>query len=146
ESLLLKRLFIRRLTPIVSCGGSVSPGEPGERPTVSARSEALMMNRREWLRAGVGATGTLLLAGRVQSDDAADDSDPAALIAKIGPAMAKIPIEVVELASGFHLIQGPGGNIAVLAGPDGLTVVDSGVPNRANDIFATIKRVAAKPV
>jgi glyoxylase-like metal-dependent hydrolase (beta-lactamase superfamily II) len=64
----------------------------------------------------------------------------------MGPVMAKIQIQDVELAPGLHLVQGPGGNIAVLDGPDGLTVVDSGVPSRANDVFETVRRVGGKPV
>jgi cyclase len=64
----------------------------------------------------------------------------------MGPLMAKIPIQQTELATGFHLIQGPGGNIAVLDGPDGLTVVDSGVPVRAKEVFETVKRAGGKPV
>ncbi len=89
------------------------------------------MNRREWMCAGLGAAGALVLAGRARGDGPADDSDPAPLIARMGPMMAKVPIEVVGLAADFHLIQGPGGNIAVLGGPDGLIVVDSSVPKRA---------------
>jgi cyclase len=104
------------------------------------------MNRREWIRGGLGAAGALLATRQLKGDDPPDDSDPAALIAKIGPQMAKIPIQETELASGLHLIQGPGGNIAVLDGPDGLTVVDSGVPMRAKEIFETVKRVGGKPV
>jgi hypothetical protein len=77
------------------------------------------MNRREWMRSGLGAAGALLLAGRARGDEPADDSDPAALIARMGPMMAKIPIEAVELAAGFHLIQGPGGNIVCSAGQTG---------------------------
>ena len=34
----------------------------------------------------------------------------------------------------------------MLDGPDGLTVVDSGVPMRAKEIFETVKRVGGKPV
>jgi glyoxylase-like metal-dependent hydrolase (beta-lactamase superfamily II) len=64
----------------------------------------------------------------------------------MGPLMEKIEIKAVELAPGLHLIQGPGGNIAVLDGPEGLTVVDSGVPMRAKDVFDTVKRVGGKPV
>ena len=71
---------------------------------------------------------------------------PSALIAKIGPMMAKAPIGSVELGTGLHLIQGPGGNIAVLDGPDGLSVVDSGVPMRASEVFETVKRIGGKPV
>jgi cyclase len=104
------------------------------------------MNRREWMRAGLGAAGAILLAGRARGDEPADDSDPAPLIAKMGPMMAKIPIEAVELAAGFHTIGGPGGNIAVLGGPDGLIVVDSSVPMRANEVLETVKRVGGKPV
>jgi cyclase len=104
------------------------------------------MNRREWMQSGLGAAGIFLTAGRVRGQEPPDNSDPAPLLAKIGPMMEKIPIESAELATGFHLISGPGGNIAVLSGPDGLTVVDSGVPMRAKDVFETVKRVGGKPV
>jgi cyclase len=104
------------------------------------------MNRREWMQAGLGAAGALLTVGRARGVEPPDDSDPATLIAKMGPMLAKIPVQAVELAAGLHLIQGPGGNIAVLDGPDGLTVVDSGVPMRAKEVFETVKRVGGKPV
>src|SRR5262249_16954943 len=39
-----------------------------------------------------------------------------------------------------------GGNIAVLDGRDGLTVIDSGVPMRDKETFDTVKRVGGKPV
>jgi cyclase len=104
------------------------------------------MNRRKWMQSGLGAAGIFLTAGRLRGDEPKDDSDPAALIAKMVPLMEKIPIQHAELATGLHLVGGPGGNIAVLDGPDGLTVVDSGVPMRAKDIFETVKRVGGKPV
>jgi glyoxylase-like metal-dependent hydrolase (beta-lactamase superfamily II) len=95
---------------------------------------------------GLAGTGVFLTNGLLRGDEPSDDSDPAALIAKIGPMMAEIAIKTVELGAGLHLVQGPGGNIAVLDGPDGLTVVDAGVPVRAPEIFATVKRVGGKPV
>ena len=104
------------------------------------------MNRREWMQSGIGAAGMLLTVGQVRSDEPPDDSDPAPLLAKMVPMMLKIPIQVMELGASLHLIQGPGGNIAVFDAPDGLTVVDSGVPMRAKDIFETVKRVGGKPV
>jgi glyoxylase-like metal-dependent hydrolase (beta-lactamase superfamily II) len=104
------------------------------------------MNRRDWMRSGLGAAGALLLTNRARGDEPADDSDPAPLLSKIGPMMAKVKIEEVDLGAGLHLIQGPGGNIAVLDGPDGLTMVDSGVPMRAKDIADAVKRVGGKPV
>ena len=104
------------------------------------------MNRRKWIQSGLGAAAVLATTARTQGDEPPDDSDPAPLIAKMGLLMEKIRIQEVELAPGLHLIQGPGGNIAVLDGADGLTVVDSGVPMRAKDVFETVKRVGGKPV
>jgi glyoxylase-like metal-dependent hydrolase (beta-lactamase superfamily II) len=104
------------------------------------------MNRRDWMQSGLGGAAALLMTGRLRGDEPPDDSDPAPLIAKMGPLMAKIAIQETELAPGLHVVQGPGGNIAVLDGPDGLTVVDSGVPVRAKEVFDTVKRVGGKPV
>jgi glyoxylase-like metal-dependent hydrolase (beta-lactamase superfamily II) len=98
------------------------------------------------MQSGLWATGAFLTTARLRGDEPPDDSDPAPLIAKMGPLMTKIPIQESELAADLHLIQGPGGNIAVLDGPDGLTVVDAGVPVRAKEIFDTVKRVGRKPV
>jgi cyclase len=113
---------------------------------VSEGHKGSVMNRRKWMQSGLGAAACVLTAGRLRGDEPPDDSDPAPLIAKMGSLMLKIPIEHVELATGLNLIQGPGGNIAVLDGPEGLTIIDSGVPMRAKDIFETVKRVGAKPV
>ena len=104
------------------------------------------MDRRQLLRSGLGATGAFLLAGLARADGPADDSDPAPLIAKMGPMMAKIPIEAVNLADGLDMIKGAGGNVAVLRGPDGLLVVDSQVPARGKEVLDTALRVGGKPV
>ncbi len=98
------------------------------------------MHRRQWMQSSVGMAASLLVAGRANADDPIDDSDPAPLLKGMGPMMMKIPIQVAEIAPGLHLISGPGGNIAVLPGPDGLVVVDSGVPMRAKDIFKAVKK------
>jgi cyclase len=98
------------------------------------------------MQSGLGIAGALLTTTRARSDEPADDSDPAGLIAKMGPLMMKTPIQAVELAAGLHLVHGPGGNIAVLSGPDGLTVVDAGVPMRAKETLETVKREGGKPV
>ncbi len=105
-----------------------------------------MLRRRELLRAGLGTAGALLVAGRVRAEDPKDDSDPAALIAKMGPIMSKIPIEVVNIADNLDLIKGAGGNVAVLRGPDGLLVVDSQIPARGKEVLETATRIGGKPV
>ncbi|MGP0069511.1 MAG: hypothetical protein ACLQGP_38675 [Isosphaeraceae bacterium] len=72
------------------------------------------MHIREWMQSGLGMAGAMILAGRARGDDPVDDSDPAPLIKKLGPMMSKIPITTAEVTPGLHLVQGPGGNIAVL--------------------------------
>lgn len=104
------------------------------------------MHRRELLTTGLGAAGALWLSGFGRADGPADDSDPAVVIAKMGPLMKSIPIEVAKVADGLDVVQGPGGNVAVLKGPDGLFVVDSGVPMRAKDVHEKVKEVGGKPV
>ncbi len=104
------------------------------------------MHRRELLRSGLGLAGAILASSSARGDDPTDDSDPAALLAKIGPMLSKVPVQVVNLATGLDLIQGPGGNIAVLRGPDGLFVVDSGIPARAQEVFDKTRPTGSKPV
>ena len=135
----------RHWTSTVRCC-CVAASRPSGRHETGLSEVISTMNRREWMQSGLGAAGILLTAGHLRGDEPKDDSDPAPLLAKMGPLMEKIPIQHTELATGLHLVQGPGGNIAVLDGPDGLTVVDSGVPMRAKEIFETVKRVGGKPV
>lgn len=81
--------------------------------------------RREWLRLmaalGAGALADGLV--RPQAARAAPGSqDPlAAFRAQLGA----IPIRAQPLAEHLTLLSGPGGNVVVLGGPDGLVVVDT---------------------
>jgi cyclase len=105
-----------------------------------------MIHRRGLLRAGLGTAGAAVFAGVSRAQDPKDDSDPAPLIARMGPIMSKIPIEVVNLADGLDVIKGAGGNVAVLRGPDGLFVVDSQIPARGKEVLETARRIGGKPV
>ena len=105
-----------------------------------------MIHRRELLRTGLGTAGAALFASLARGQDPKDDSDPAGLIAKMGPMMAKIPIEAVNIAENLDLIKGAGGNVAVLRGPDGLLVVDSQIPARGKEVLETARRIGGKPV
>jgi glyoxylase-like metal-dependent hydrolase (beta-lactamase superfamily II) len=93
-----------------------------------------MMRRRDVLKAGVGAAGAVVLGARVgRADDPVAEADMSSLMKKAGAFFAA-PVEATALGEGLHLVTGPGGNIAALAGPDGLIMVDSGLPNRAKDL------------
>ncbi len=107
------------------------------------------MRRRELLRSGLGVAvaGSFLMSKRVRAQEpSGDDSDPAALLAKMGPLLAKIPIVATNLASGLEVVSGPGGNVAVLRGGDGSIVVDCGVPMRAQELLETVKKTGGQPV
>ena len=105
-----------------------------------------MIHRRQLLQTGLMTVASTMIAGRLRGDESKDDSDPAALIAKMMPMMSKIPIEVVNIADGLDLIKGAGGNVAVLRGPEGLLVVDSQIPARGKEVLDTAKRIGGKPV
>jgi len=85
--------------------------------------------RREWLRMmaamGAGALVEGLLPrglARAATGRAAHQQDPlAARRAQIGA----IPIQAQPLAENLTLLAGPGGNVVVLHGSDGLVVVDT---------------------
>ena len=85
--------------------------------------------RREWLRIiaamGAGALVDGLLPrglARAATGRAAQQQDPlAAFRARIGA----VPIQAQPLAENLTLLSGPGGNVVVLRGADGLVMVDT---------------------
>ncbi|SIO38427.1 Glyoxylase, beta-lactamase superfamily II [Singulisphaera sp. GP187] len=101
------------------------------------------MRRRTLLQSGLGAVGSLLLAGPARGDGPHGDSGLAEAVGKSGAEFGKAPLEVRNLGARLDLIQGPGGNVVVLRGPDGLVVVDSGVSARGQEILETARRVGA---
>src|SRR5580765_4642536 len=76
--------------------------------------------RRDWLQTmaalGAGALLPRSLTARQQTQD-----PTAALRAQIGA----VPIKTQPLAEGLTLLSGPGGNVVVLHGADGLVMVDT---------------------
>jgi cyclase len=99
------------------------------------------------LKAGVGAAGLFALVGRTaRADDPVAESDMSSLMKKAG-VFFSAPVETTALSDRLHLVTGPGGNIAALGGPDGLVMVDSGVPNRAGDLRDAARKLGGgRPV
>jgi glyoxylase-like metal-dependent hydrolase (beta-lactamase superfamily II) len=105
------------------------------------------MHRRDLLKAGVGTAGTFFLGSSARGDDPIAESDPVEAIRKGLPLLMQSRVEAAGLTDKLHLVQGAGGNVAVLAGPDGATVVDSGIPDRGTAVLETVRRLAAgKPI
>src|SRR5579871_1288367 len=96
------------------------------------------MHRRDALRAMAG--GTLALTGWTAAR--AQQPTPAA----VASAFDGAPIQLTELAPGVRLLTGPGGNIAVISGPDDVALIDSGVPARIASIREAVASISPKPI
>jgi cyclase len=59
---------------------------------------------------------------------------------------SKVQIETVKLAPNFYVLNGSGGAIGVLAGPDGVLMVDSQFAPLTEKIVAAIKQVSNAPI
>jgi cyclase len=59
---------------------------------------------------------------------------------------SKVQIETVKLAPNFYVLNGQGGAIGVLTGPDGVLMVDSQFAPLTEKIVAAIKQVSNTPI
>ena len=70
----------------------------------------------------------------------------ATLAAAAEPDLANTPFKVVPVAGSVSMLQGPGGNIGVLAGPDGVIMIDDGYAGSAAQIEKALKSVSDRPL
>jgi glyoxylase-like metal-dependent hydrolase (beta-lactamase superfamily II) len=61
--------------------------------------------------------------------------------AEINAAAAKDPVTVHNLRGGLSMLEGSGGNITALAGPDGFLLVDCGIAVSQAKILAALKTI-----
>lgn len=59
---------------------------------------------------------------------------------------SKVQIETVKLAPNFYVLNGQGGAIGVLTGPDGVLMVDSQFAPLTDKIVAAVKQVSNTPI
>jgi glyoxylase-like metal-dependent hydrolase (beta-lactamase superfamily II) len=69
----------------------------------------------------------------------ADTQDP------LAAGLLRAKMGVRRLADNLFVLLGAGGNIALLDGPDGVVLVDAGLPDRAADVTTAVKAVAKSP-
>jgi cyclase len=68
------------------------------------------------------------------------------LNAQTPPDYSKVEIKTTKIANNFYTLEGQGGVIGVLAGPDGVLMVDSQFAPLTPKIVAAIKQISDKPV
>jgi cyclase len=58
------------------------------------------------------------------------------------PDMSQVQIKTTKIAGGFYTLEGQGGTIGVLAGPDGVLMVDAQFAPLSDKIIAAIKQIS----
>jgi glyoxylase-like metal-dependent hydrolase (beta-lactamase superfamily II) len=56
--------------------------------------------------------------------------------------LARAELRTQSLRPGLSVVYGAGGNVVVWSGPDGVTLVDTGLAARSTELFETIARIA----
>jgi len=114
--------------------------------------DAMRSNRRQFLRlAGLGGVG--LLASSLPEARAAflQTQKPAApisadMVAKLRASGANAVLKTEKLRDLVYVITGSGGNVAVLSGPDGKVMVDSGFGTSEKQFRAELAAISSDPL
>jgi cyclase len=62
------------------------------------------------------------------------------------PDYSKVVIKTTKITNNFYELEGQGGNIGILTGPDGILVVDTEFAPLTDKIVAAIKQVSTAPI
>jgi len=62
------------------------------------------------------------------------------------PDFSKVEIKTNKISDNFYTLEGQGGTIGVLAGPDGIFMVDSQFGPLTNKIVAAIRQISDRPI
>src|SRR3989475_13035287 len=66
--------------------------------------------------------------------------------AQTPPDFSKVEIKTTKIADNFYTLEGQGGTIGVLAGPDGVLLVDSQFAPLTEKIVAAIRKITNNPI
>jgi cyclase len=69
-----------------------------------------------------------------------------AVYAQAPPDFSKVEIKTTKLSNNFYTLEGQGGTIGVLVGPDGIFMVDSQFAPLSQKISAAIHQISDKPI
>ena len=66
--------------------------------------------------------------------------------AQTPPDFSKVEIKTTKVADNFYTLEGQGGTIGVLAGPDGVILVDTQFAPLTGKIVAAVKQISPNPI
>jgi cyclase len=67
-------------------------------------------------------------------------------IAQQTPDFSKVEIKTTRIAEDFYTLEGQGGTISVLVGPEGILLVDSQFAPLTDKLVAAIRKISAQPI
>jgi len=76
----------------------------------------------------------------------AQTAGPAAAPPAAPPDFSKVEIKVRKVAGNFSYLEGQGGNVGILAGDDGVIMIDDQFAPLTDKLMAAIKTISTKPV
>ncbi len=109
-------------------------------------SDPLLTSRRAFLRNASSMTATVALMPRLLRSQSGQSPQFADIVSNYRALGAKTPLKITPLAANLYLLQGVGGNMAALLGPDGTLLVDTSVQTAAPHINEALNTVKAPPV
>lgn len=62
------------------------------------------------------------------------------------PDWSKTPVEDRDLGHGVHMLESFGGNIGVIAGDEGILLIDAEWPQLHDKVIAAVRRISPKPI
>lgn len=86
------------------------------------------------------AAGLCLTIGTASAEEGGSPYD------MINAAAAQTDVPVTPVRGGVSVLEGSGGNISVLVGPDGVLMVDAGIALSREKIASRLKDLSTKPV
>src|SRR5690242_5157860 len=71
---------------------------------------------------------------------------PAAVHGQAQPDFSKVEIKTNKISNNFYTLEGQGGVIGVLTGPDGVFMVDTQFAPLTEKIVAAVRKVSDRPI
>ncbi|MBX4997448.1 MBL fold metallo-hydrolase [Rhizobium lentis] len=103
-----------------------------------------MLSRRGFCLCCIGAAGYAATGGWLSPREAY--AEARGLVSLIKDSAAKSAITTHKLRNGITILEGSGGNIAVLGGKDGLVMVDAGISVSQKQMTKALSDISPDPV
>jgi glyoxylase-like metal-dependent hydrolase (beta-lactamase superfamily II) len=103
-----------------------------------------LLTRRGFCLCCLGASGIAATGGWLSPREAY--AEARGLVSLIKESAAASPLKVHQLRNNISVLEGSGGNVAVLIGRDGTVLVDAGISVSKPQMIKTLQAIAPEPV